>query len=50
MKRMFSTYPEVVLADTTHGTNQNRYIFFSFVVHGAFGKVRVITRDSVNTI
>ncbi|KUF85300.1 hypothetical protein AM588_10000876 [Phytophthora nicotianae] len=38
MKRLFRAFPEVVLVDTTHGTNQNRYKLFSFVVHDVFGK------------
>eukprot|EP00644_Phytophthora_capsici_P018580 jgi/Phyca11/128090/e_gw1.73.201.1 len=39
MKRLFKAFPEVVLVDSTHNTNANRYKLFSFVVHDVFGKV-----------
>jgi hypothetical protein len=39
MKRLFKAFPEVVLVDSTHDTNANRYKLFSFVVHDVFGKV-----------
>ncbi|OWY97561.1 hypothetical protein PHMEG_00031880, partial [Phytophthora megakarya] len=38
MKRFFMAFPEVVLVDSTHDTNANRYKLFSFVVHDVFGK------------
>ncbi|KAL4114232.1 hypothetical protein PRIC2_014912 [Phytophthora ramorum] len=38
MKRLFNAFPEVVLVDSTHDTNANRYKLFSFVVHDVFGK------------
>ncbi|GMF44252.1 unnamed protein product [Phytophthora fragariaefolia] len=38
IKRLFSTFPEVVMVDTTHDTNANAYKLFSFVVHDCFGK------------
>lgn len=38
MKRIFRAFPQVVMVDTTHGTNRNRYKLFSFVVHDVFGK------------
>ncbi|KAE8987566.1 hypothetical protein PR001_g22287 [Phytophthora rubi] len=38
MKRLFKAFPEVVLVDSTHDTNANRYKLFSFVVHDVFGK------------
>ncbi|OWZ00063.1 hypothetical protein PHMEG_00028830 [Phytophthora megakarya] len=38
IKRLFNTFPEVVLGDSTHDTNVNRYKLFSFVVHDVFGK------------
>ncbi|KAE9261050.1 hypothetical protein PR003_g34095, partial [Phytophthora rubi] len=40
MKRLFKAFPEVVVVDSTHNTNENRYKLFSFVVHDVFGKVR----------
>ncbi|OWY94909.1 hypothetical protein PHMEG_00035228, partial [Phytophthora megakarya] len=30
MERLFQTFPEVVLGDTTHNTNANKYKLFSF--------------------
>ncbi|KAE9028556.1 hypothetical protein PF011_g1502 [Phytophthora fragariae] len=33
MKRLFKAFPEVVLVDSTHNTNANRYKLFSFMVH-----------------
>lgn len=38
MKRLFRAFPEVVMVDSTHDTNENRYKPFSFVVHDVFGK------------
>ncbi|KAE8991082.1 hypothetical protein PR002_g20963 [Phytophthora rubi] len=38
MKRLYQAFPDVVLADTTHGTNANQYKLFSFVVTDFFGK------------
>ncbi|KAE9229526.1 hypothetical protein PF004_g10751 [Phytophthora fragariae] len=38
MKRLFEAFPEVVLVDTTHGTNRNGYKLFSFVFYHVFGK------------
>ncbi|KAG6608893.1 uncharacterized protein IUM83_12773 [Phytophthora cinnamomi] len=38
MKRLFKDFPEVVLVDSTHNTNANRYKLSSFMVHGVFGK------------
>eukprot|EP00644_Phytophthora_capsici_P000582 jgi/Phyca11/130367/e_gw1.93.150.1 len=40
MRRLFSAFPEVLLVDTTFGTNANRYKLFSFVVHDIHGKVQ----------
>eukprot|EP00644_Phytophthora_capsici_P018781 jgi/Phyca11/132098/e_gw1.132.29.1 len=41
MKRLFAAFPEVVLVDSTHGTNVNIYKLFSFVIHDVFGRVRI---------
>lgn len=38
MKRLLSAFPEVVMVESTHDTNANRYKLFSFVVHNVFGK------------
>ncbi|KAG6946831.1 hypothetical protein JG687_00016492 [Phytophthora cactorum] len=38
MKRLFRDFPDVVLVDTTHGTNTNKYKLFSFAVTDLFGK------------
>ncbi|KAE9234234.1 hypothetical protein PF005_g1987 [Phytophthora fragariae] len=40
MKRLFKAFPEVVLVDSTHNTNANRYKLFSFMVHDVLGKIR----------
>lgn len=40
-KRLFKAFPEVVLVDTTHGTNKNCYKLFSFLVNDVFGKVKL---------
>jgi hypothetical protein len=38
-KRLFKAFPEVILVDTTHGTNRNYYKLFSILVDDVFGKV-----------
>ncbi|POM62808.1 hypothetical protein PHPALM_27988 [Phytophthora palmivora] len=38
MKRLFQAFPEMILVDTTHGTNANHYKLFSFMVTDFFGK------------
>lgn len=38
-KRLFKAFPEVILVDTTHGTNKNYYKLFSILVDDVFGKV-----------
>ncbi|KAE9274109.1 hypothetical protein PF008_g29679 [Phytophthora fragariae] len=38
MRHLFAAFPEVLLVDTTFGTNVNRYKLFSFVVHDIHGK------------
>lgn len=38
-RKLFAAFPEVVLIDATHGTNENRYKLLSFMVHDIFGKV-----------
>lgn len=37
MREMFSRFPEVLLIDTTHGTNSSKYNVFSFMAHDLFG-------------
>lgn len=37
MRYLFSKFPEVLLADATHGTNRDNYKLFSFMVHDAYG-------------
>ncbi|KAG2834572.1 hypothetical protein PC116_g24666 [Phytophthora cactorum] len=39
MKRLFKAFPEVVLVDTTHDMDANKYKLFSFAVTDFFGKV-----------
>jgi hypothetical protein len=38
-KRPFKAFPEVILVDTTHGTNKNYYKLFRILVDDVFGKV-----------
>ncbi|POM62460.1 hypothetical protein PHPALM_28392 [Phytophthora palmivora] len=42
MKRLFKAFPEVVLIDSTHDTNTNRYKLFRFVVHDVFCERKVV--------
>ncbi|KAE9051288.1 hypothetical protein PR001_g1608 [Phytophthora rubi] len=37
-KRLFKAFPEVILVDTTHDTNKNKYKLFSIQVDDVFGK------------
>ncbi|POM81663.1 Hypothetical protein PHPALM_337 [Phytophthora palmivora] len=41
-KRLFKDFSEVVLVDTTHGTNKNYYKLFSIQVDDVFGKGRYV--------
>ncbi|DAZ95022.1 TPA: hypothetical protein N0F65_003648, partial [Lagenidium giganteum] len=38
IRRLFALFPQVLLVDSTHATNSNRYTHFSFVVEDSFGK------------
>ncbi|KAE9115003.1 hypothetical protein PF006_g19376 [Phytophthora fragariae] len=38
MPKMFSLFPEVLLVDSTHKTNDLRYKLFSFMITDAYGK------------
>uniref|UniRef100_H3GIH5 ZSWIM1/3 RNaseH-like domain-containing protein n=1 Tax=Phytophthora ramorum TaxID=164328 RepID=H3GIH5_PHYRM len=48
-KRLFAAFPEVVLVDSTHGTNANRYKLFSFAVHDVFGRGQYVQHALVQT-
>ncbi|ETK71347.1 hypothetical protein L915_21398, partial [Phytophthora nicotianae] len=37
MRRCFKAFPEVLLVDTTHNTNESRYKLFSFMVNDVYG-------------
>eukprot|EP00644_Phytophthora_capsici_P005188 jgi/Phyca11/96162/e_gw1.1.1783.1 len=39
MRRWFKAFPEVLLVDATHNTNDSRYKLFSFMVHDVYGHV-----------
>lgn len=39
MGRFFDAFPEVVLLDSTHGTNAAKYKLFSFMIEDTFGHV-----------
>lgn len=38
MRRFFALFPEVLMIDSTHHTNDRRYKLFGFMLHDAFGK------------
>ncbi|ETK87036.1 hypothetical protein L915_08439, partial [Phytophthora nicotianae] len=38
MRTMFEHFPEILLIDATHDTNDSNYKLFSFMVHDAMGK------------
>jgi hypothetical protein len=48
MRKQFEAFPEVVLVDSTHGTNNRRYKLFSFMVHDAFGKGQFVQHSFVD--
>ena len=37
MRRIYELFPEVLLIDATHGTNNANYKLLSFMVHSTFG-------------
>ncbi|KAE9151682.1 hypothetical protein PF006_g4051 [Phytophthora fragariae] len=37
MRRFFEAFPEVMMIDATHNTNDARYKLFSFMIHDVFG-------------
>eukprot|EP00644_Phytophthora_capsici_P018824 jgi/Phyca11/132883/e_gw1.251.3.1 len=39
MRRFFKAFPEVMMVDATHNTNDARYKLFSFMIHDVFGHV-----------
>ncbi|KAE9272173.1 hypothetical protein PR003_g30287, partial [Phytophthora rubi] len=49
MRRLFAAFPEVVLVDSTHNTNSNRYKLFSFAIHGVFGRGHYVQHALVIT-
>ncbi|ETO70485.1 hypothetical protein F444_13041, partial [Phytophthora nicotianae P1976] len=48
-KRLFAAFPEVVLVDSTHNTNVNRYKLFSVAVHDVFGRGQFVHHALVRT-
>lgn len=43
MRRWFKAFPEVMLIDATHNTNESRYKLFSFMVNDVYGHVSKCT-------
>ncbi|KAE9159456.1 hypothetical protein PF005_g32034 [Phytophthora fragariae] len=41
MRRWFKAFPEVLLIDATHNTNESRYKLFSFMVNDVYGHVQL---------
>ncbi|KAG6964708.1 hypothetical protein JG688_00007594, partial [Phytophthora aleatoria] len=37
LRRFFEAFPQVLMVDTTHNTNDARYKLFSFMIHDVFG-------------
>jgi hypothetical protein len=37
MRRLYSVFPQVIMIDATHGTNNANYKLFSFMVQDGFG-------------
>ncbi|OWZ07878.1 ABC transporter [Phytophthora megakarya] len=37
MRRWFKAFPEVMLVEATHNTNESRYKLFSFMIHNVYG-------------
>ncbi|KAE9330570.1 hypothetical protein PR003_g15283 [Phytophthora rubi] len=46
-KRLFKAFPEVIMVDTTHGTNKNYYKLFSILVDDVFGKGQYVQHSLV---
>ncbi|KAE8968249.1 hypothetical protein PR001_g27853 [Phytophthora rubi] len=46
-KRLFKAFPEVIMVDTTHGTNRNYCKLFSILVDDVFGKGQYVQRSLV---
>ncbi|ETK71272.1 hypothetical protein L915_21460 [Phytophthora nicotianae] len=42
MRRFFEAFPEVLMIDATHNTNDARHKLFSFMIHDVFGHVRAL--------
>lgn len=47
MRETLAKFPEVLLIDTTHGTNTSRYQVFSFMAHDVFGKGQYVQHTLV---
>ncbi|OWZ05421.1 ABC transporter [Phytophthora megakarya] len=45
MRRWFKAFPEVMMVDATHNTNESRYKLFSFMIHDVYGHVRFSTLE-----
>ncbi|KAG6613253.1 uncharacterized protein IUM83_17028 [Phytophthora cinnamomi] len=46
MRELFARFPEVVMIDTTHGTNLSKYKVFSIMAHDVFGNGQFV-QDAV---
>ncbi|KAE9171742.1 hypothetical protein PF005_g27020 [Phytophthora fragariae] len=49
MGRFFEAFPEVVMLDSTHGTNSSKYKLFSFMIDDAFGHLMNSWVSTFNT-
>ncbi|KAG3252671.1 hypothetical protein PI124_g2740 [Phytophthora idaei] len=47
LRRFFEDFPQVLMVDTTHNTNDARYKLFSFMIHDVFGHLFVGSCDSM---
>ncbi|KAE9302999.1 hypothetical protein PR003_g22120 [Phytophthora rubi] len=48
-KRLFRASPEVIMVDTTHGTNKNYYKLFSILLDNVFGKGQYVQHSLVES-
>ncbi|RLN06604.1 hypothetical protein BBJ28_00002807 [Nothophytophthora sp. Chile5] len=50
MRRWFKAFPEVLLVDATHNTNDSRYKLFSFMVHDVYGHHSLTENESAECL
>ena len=48
MRKFATVYPEILVIDSTHGTNSSRYKLFSFMVQDGYGKGQFVQHNLLN--